>query len=456
VHDLSRTIVAVATAPGRGGVGCVRLSGEAAAEIGARLFRPAGALDPKPGGAPRFGRFLGREGRALDHGYLVVFPPGGSFTGELTVELWSHGSPAVMDELLAAAMDAGAVAAGPGEFTYRAVRNGRIDLARAEAVRDLVEARTLYQARVAFAQAEGALSRRLAPLCEALEECIARGEAAVEFVDESETHLTREELRRIVDGALGACRTLLEGFHTGRIVRDGASLAMVGLPNVGKSSLFNRLLTRDRAIVTPRPGTTRDTLEELLNIDGVPVRLIDTAGMRRPSDEIEREGVQRAERAQREADLVLLVLDASRDPDPQELRALARASTTDEAARTVVALNKCDLSGAEARPLPAVAPLRVSALTGEGIEALRAELRRRLLGSGPLEDPIVTDRRHATALERTLAALERAAEGAGRGLSEELVLEELRQALSHLGEITGEPDDEALYDRIFSTFCIGK
>jgi len=425
-------------------------------EIGARLFRPAGPVPPESGAAPRFGRFLGREGRALDHGYLVVFPPGGSFTGELTVELWSHGSPAVMDELLAAAMDAGAVAAGPGEFTYRAVRNGRIDLARAEAVRDLVEARTLYQARVAFAQAEGALSRRLAPLREALEECIARGEAAVEFVDESETHLTREELRRIVDGALRSCRTLLAGFHTGRIVRDGASLAMVGLPNVGKSSLFNRLLTRDRAIVTPRAGTTRDTLEELVNLDGVPVRLIDTAGMRRPSDEVEHEGVRRAERAQREADLVLLVLDGSREPEPAELRALERAGAAADAARTVVVSNKCDLPGAEARRVPGASPLRVSALTGEGLETLREELRRRLLGTGPLEDPIVTDRRHATALERTRSALESAAAGAGRGLSEELVLEDLRQALRHLGEITGEPDDEALYDRIFSTFCIGK
>jgi tRNA modification GTPase len=457
MHDLSTTIVAVATAPGRGGVGSVRLSGAAAVEIGTRLFAPADADRAlRPGEAPRFGRFLGRGGRPLDHGYLVAFPPGGSYTAELTVELWSHGSPAVLDELVAAATAAGAVPAGPGEFTYRAVANGRLDLTRAEAVRDLVEARTLYQARVAFAQADGALSRRLQPLREILEEWIARGEAGIEFVDETETHLPAGRLRRAIEGALDSCRELLEGFRTGRVVRDGATLAMIGLTNVGKSSLFNRLLARDRAIVAPRAGTTRDTLEEELSLGGIPVRLIDTAGLREVTDEVESEGVRRAQRAREEADLVLLVLDGSREIGPMEVEALERSLGDLERQRTVVAVNKCDLPGANERAVPHPSPRRVSALSGEGVDGLRAELRRRLLGAGPVEDPIVTNRRHADALEKTRSALERAARAADDGLSEELLLEDLRLAMRHLGEITGDFTTEALYDRIFSTFCIGK
>jgi tRNA modification GTPase len=266
---------------------------------------------------------------------------------------------------------------------------------------------------VAFAQAEGALSHRLQPLRERLEEWIARGEAAVEFVEESETHLPA-------------------------------------------GSLFNRLLARDRAIVTALAGTTRDTLEEPVDLDGIPVRLIDTAGLRDVSDEIESEGVRRARRAWREADLVLFVLDGSRAPEPSERETLARAGEEPERTRMVVVASKCDLAPSREWPREFPAPLRVSAVTGEGLPALRAELRRRLVGGAPVEDPILTDRRHAAALERTHAALERAAGAASRGLSEELLLEDLREALRHLGEITGESGTEALYDRIFSTFCIGK
>jgi len=457
VNDPASTIVAVATPAGRGGVGCVRLSGAGSAEISLALFDPAQTDRALlPGEAPRFGKFLSRGGKLLDHGYLVMFPPGGSFSGELTVELWTHGSPAVLDELVAAAVAAGAVTAGPGEFAYRAVVNGRLDLTRAEAIRDLVEARTLYQARVAFAQAEGALSSRLQPLRLDLEEWIARGEAAVEFVDESETHLPPGELQKAIDTALATCRNLLAGFETGRVVRDGATLAMIGLPNVGKSSLFNRLLARDRAIVTPQAGTTRDTLEEQVDLQGIPVRLIDTAGLREVSDEIESEGVRRAQRAREEADLVLLVLDGTREVEPLEVEALERSLSDVEKERTVVALNKCDVEGAATRSVPHPAPIRVSALNGEGLDALRTELRARLVGAGPLEDPIMTNRRHATALDEMRIALERAAKAAQHGLSEELLVEDLREAMRRLGSITGEFSNEALYDRIFSTFCIGK
>ncbi len=456
MHDPGVTIVAVATPPGRGGVGCVRISGPRAEAVGSRLFRPAGRQAGRMGEAPAFGRFLGRDGRPVDHGYRVTFDPGHSFTGEPTVELWPHGSPAVLAELVEAAVGAGAEPAGPGEFTYRALRNGRIDLARAEAVRDLVAARTLYQARVAFAQAEGALSQRLAPLRGALAELIARGEAAVEFVDESETHLTRAQLERGIGDVGRECQRMLGEYRTGRLVREGAALVVTGLPNAGKSSLFNRLLARDRAIVTEVPGTTRDTLEETLDLGGIPVRLVDTAGLREGVDPVETEGVRRAERARGEADLVLLVLDAARPLDPAERAALSRLDDAAEAGRTVVVVNKVDLDGVAERPLPRDGARRVSALTGEGVAGLREALRSRLVGAGPVEDPILTDARHARALEQAAAGLERAAAATGSGLTEELVLEDLRLAMRHLGEITGEFGNEDLYELIFSTFCIGK
>jgi len=433
----------------------VRISGSAAAGIAARLFKAASRAAGEVGVA-RFGRFLDREGRPMDHGYLVEFPAGRSFTGEATAELWPHGSPAVLAELVGAAVAAGAEHAGPGEFTYRALRNGRLDLARAEAVRDLVDARTRYQARVAFSQAEGSVSRRLAPLRDALEEWIARGEAAVEFVDEAETHLPRGDLLGPIERLRDDCRTLLKGYESGRVVRDGATMAMVGLPNVGKSSLFNRLLEKERAIVTEMPGTTRDTLEELISVEGIPLRLIDTAGLREGTDPIESEGVRRAELAREEADLVLMILDGSRPLEPLEQAALEREFKETARGRTVVALNKCDLprvAGSSPEGLPV---LEISARTGAGIGALRKELRRRLKGGGILEDPIITDGRHAKALEDAVAALERALRVAGDGMTEEVLLEEMREARRHLGSITGEFGTEELYDRIFSTFCIGK
>lgn len=457
MHDLDRTLVALATPPGRGGLGCLRLSGPAAGVVAGALFRSATrGQSVAPGEAPRFGRFLGRDGRRIDHGYLVLFPAEAAYSGEPTAELWAHGSPAVLAELLEAALAAGAAPAGPGEFAYRALRHGRIDLARAEAVRDLVAARTLYQARVAFAQAEGALSAKLRPLGERLEEWIARGEAAVEFVDESETHLPAGALRLAVQAALDGCAELLAGFRAGRVIRDGAALAIVGRPNAGKSSLFNRLLERERAIVTEVAGTTRDTLEEALDLDGIPVRLVDTAGLREVVDPVEHEGVRRARAAREEADLVLLVLDGSRELEPDEIDALGRAATPIERDRTVVVCNKSDLPRRARLLEGAPPPLDVSALSGAGIGRLREELRGRLVGRGPLEDPLVTDARHAAALEAASVALRRARDAVEAGWSEEIVVEELREARGRLGEITGEFTTEDLYDRVFSTFCIGK
>ncbi len=456
MNDSSVTIVAVATPPGRGGVGCVRISGPEAERVAGRMFRPAAERSWRAGARPTFGRFLARDGTPIDHGYLVVFAATTSFTGEPTAELWAHGSPAVLAELVDAAIGAGSRPAGPGEFTYRALRNGRLDLVRAEAVRDLVAARTLFQARTAFAQVEGALSRKLAPLREELADLIARTEAAVEFVDEAGTHLEPGDLKSALKRLEVSCGEMLAGFRRGRIVREGATVAITGLPNVGKSSLFNRLLERDRAIVTAIPGTTRDTLEEALDLGGVLVRLVDTAGLREVGDPVEAEGVLRARRAREESDLVLFVLDASRALDPIEEGAIRDRTNAAGSERTIVVVNKSDLRQGPAPHAQPLGALEVSARTGEGIDVLRARLRRTLLGSGSVEDPILTNARHAAALEEASAAIRRGREASRAGLTEEIVLEELREAMTHLGSVTGEFSTSDLLDRIFSTFCIGK
>lgn len=457
MYDLGVTIVAVATPPGRGGIGCIRLSGPDARSIAVGMFEPASASPPQHVMKARFGRFLDRNGIPVDHGYMVSFSRGGSFTGEQSVELWTHGSPAILSELVETAVSMGAAPAGPGEFTYRALRNGRLDLSRSEAVRDLIAARTLYQARVAFSQAEGALARRLAPLRESLEDLIVRSEAALEFVEESETQLPSGELQRGIEHVAAECRKMLDGFAAGRVVREGATLTITGRPNVGKSSLFNALLARERAIVTEIPGTTRDTLEEGLDLDGIPVRLIDTAGLREVLDPVEREGVLRARRAWEEADLVLMVLDGSREQDAVEVEKLAGIGVEEELGKVMVVVNKCDLDGVRERPLPRPEALRVSAITGEGIGRLRETMRERLVGpASSFEDPILTDARHSEALRRADQALEKGAAAAAAGLSEDLIVEDLREAMKALGMITGEFTTEDLYDRIFSTFCIGK
>ncbi len=453
MHDLSTTLAAVATSPGRGGIGCVRISGPDAYAIARALFRTRGTPELPGDGRPQFGTFLDQDGSAVDHGYLVAFSPPRAYTGEPTVELWSHGSPPVLEALVRTAVSRGASIAGPGEFTYRAVRSGRLDLSRAEAIRDLVAARTLYQARIAFRQVEGELAKRLAPLREALIELVARGEAAIEFADEAETHLAAGGLARGVEDAHLTARSLLEEARRGRIVREGARVALAGVTSVGKSSVFNRLLGRDRAIVSPVPGTTRDTLEETVELDGIPVTLIDTAGVRPAGDPIEAEGVRRARVAAGDADLVVHVLDASRCLRADEREALSER-TSGLGARAIIVANKIDLAPAECGESPWPGAIRVCALTGEGFDSLRGAIREALRGGGPQEDPVLTNARHAAALDETVGALARARDALPLG--EEVVLEDLRDALHALGEITGELATDDLYDRIFSTFCIGK
>ncbi len=459
------TIVAISSPPGRGGIGVVRLSGAGSVAIARGLFRPVPAPPAAGGdveaGRVQFGRFATSSGGTIDHGYLVTFRRPRSFTGEDSAELWTHGSPVVLRSLVAAAVRAGARVATPGEFTLRAFLNGRIDATQAEAVRDLVEARTEFQARVALDQIEGRIAGEVDRLKDRLAEIVAGLEASIEFSEEAEAD------RFLPEGGLagrtGSLRADLEAlagtFERGRRVREGARVAIVGSPNVGKSSLFNRLLEEERAIVTPLAGTTRDAIEEVLDVGGIAVTLIDTAGLQDAEDEAGAEAVRRTRGVMRGADLVIAVLDWSREQREEE-----RAFLTEiDAARGVVVLNKCDLDCRVGwdRVLylrKTHDALAVSAKTGEGLADLRGRLAEAVSGGrvASREDLFITNARHHELLLRGAEALRRA-EGAARDrVGEEYLICDLKQALDHLGEITGEVGLDDIYDRIFSRFCIGK
>lgn len=475
------TIVAISTPPGRGGIGVVRLSGADAHTIALRLFRPVGSATalPPPGssGAARaigggagtelepnrllFGRFIATAGDTIDHGYLVMFRRPRSFTGEESAELWAHGSPAVLRRMVVAAVEAGARPATPGEFTMRAFLNGRIDATQAEAIRDLIEARTAFQAKIAHDQIEGRVTHEVERLKDRLAEIVAGIEASIEFSEEADASRYVPEggfldrmtaLRRDVEKLAGT-------FERGRLVREGSRVAIVGLPNVGKSSLFNRLLEEERAIVTPLAGTTRDLLEEVLDLGGVAATLIDTAGIKEASDAADVEAVRRAEGQIETADRFVVVLDWSRALLPAEQALLERV----DPARCVVVLNKADLDcglGLD-RVLyfrKSSDALAVSARTGEGVPDLRKRLEESVAGSDAArrEELFITNARHYDHLLRVVEALRRAEGGTRDRIGEEYLVCDLKQALDHLGEITGEVGVEEIYERIFKNFCIGK
>ena len=442
----SDTIAAVATAPGVGGVGIVRLSGPAAAAI-ARTLCGRQALRPRH--AHRV-RFLDADGEVLDDGIVLLFEAPASYTGEDVVELQGHGNPVLLQALVARCCALGARMARPGEFTERAFLNGRLDLAQAEAVADLVAAGDLTAARAARRSLEGRFSHRVEALADELLAIRVHAEAAIDFADEPLETLGGAQLVARLQRARADLAALLGDAERGRRLRDGLHAVIVGPPNAGKSSLLNALAGSERAIVTDVAGTTRDLLRETVHVDGAELVLVDTAGLRDAGDTIEREGMRRARDELGRAGLAIAVVDA-RDPDAGRA---AVAADLDGVPQVLWLHNKADLLPADAPPVPDGA-LRVSATTGAGMAALHARLRALVVGDAFGEGEFTARARHVDALRRAQRGLEAAA-AALDAEALDLAAESLRDAHHALGDITGRVDADALLGHIFSRFCIGK
>jgi tRNA modification GTPase len=446
MFSTSDTIVAIATPPGRGGLGVVRLSGPDAGRIAREL------IDREPPLEPRHATFAKVD---IDHVVVTAFPSPHSYTGEDVVEISAHGSPVVLAGIVTRAMALGARLAEPGEFTLRAFLNGKLDLIQAEAVADLIDAVTPLQARAAFDQLEGTLTQAIGAIEQSLFEVMARLEASLDFPDEGYHFVGPQEAVASIAEIITRIEALVAQASRGRLIREGAQVAIVGAPNVGKSSLFNALLNANRAIVTPIPGTTRDLLTERANIGGLSLGLIDTAGVRETVDAVEQEGVSRARETLAVADLILVVLDRSRALDEDDRALLDETASR----RRIVVLNKIDLpaSGSDpSRHLPlGVRPLSVK--TGEGIDALVTAIALALNAGESLRDsPAITNVRHAQLLERARASLVRANTALDGAISEEFPLVDLQDAAHALQEISGRRTTDDLLRHIFARFCIGK
>jgi tRNA modification GTPase len=450
------TITAISTPPGRGGIGIVRLSGPDAASIAAQLVRLRHPLeharvrladvldDPQPGA----------EANRIDEALVTLYIAPHSYTAEDLVEIAAHGSPVVLELLLDRALSLGARLAEPGEFTERAFLAGRMDLTQAEAVRDLIDAQTLTQARQAASQMGGALSRRVGPVKQGLVELVALLEAGIDFAEDDVEVTPQVEIARHIHMLTSPLAALKASFARGHIIHDGLTLAIVGRPNAGKSSLFNCLVERDRAIVNAAPGTTRDTVTERISLDGIPLELVDTAGLREAPGEVEQMGIDRSREALADAALVLVVLDATEALNDEERRLLVAV----EDRPAVVAVNKSDLieAGSPLLKCGGLPMLATSALTGEGISALRERILALATGGAAAEPGMLTNLRHKQAIMTALEALNAAAEANANGIPHEMILLDLYRALWALDSLTGQTTPDDILNLIFSTFCIGK
>ena len=450
--QLNDTIVAVSTPAGRGGLGVLRLSGPAAAAIAGAMVK---LRSPLRSWKVSLGDLLVDdllvEEVLVDEVLVSYFQAPRSYTGEDVVEISCHGSPVVLQYALDLAASKGARLAEPGEFTLRAFLRGRIDLPRAEAVHDLIESTTLYQARVAAQQLQGSVSRRLQPVKDHLLELIALLEAGIDFAEDDISVASGPQILARLDPIRESLTRLVASYQYGGLVRSGFSLAVVGRPNVGKSSLFNRLLRQDRAIVTDIPGTTRDLVAETADFAGIPVRLVDTAGLRETGETIERLGIERSYQAMADADLTLVVLDLSRPRTPEDEALLARAR---EQGRYLVAANKSDLPAL----WPAGDAIPVSAQSGAGVDQLRQraiEVLAPAAGLAP-DDGLITSSRQFNHLRKSLQAIEKTRLAVAAAVPHEFVLVDLYDALQPLDNLTGSTTADDILNRIFSTFCIGK
>jgi tRNA modification GTPase len=449
------TIVAISTPLGHSGLGVLRMSGSQVLAIGRRFLQAHSGLVEFNHREAIVGRWSDARGEEIDEVVVTFFRAPHSYTGEDILEISAHGNPIILARILESARSAGARIAGPGEFTLRAVANGKMDLIQAEAVREFIESQTQQQARMALRQIEGSLSKRIRPAKNKLIDVIAHLEAGIDFaeddVDVPANTLVLERLRPLSQELEALC----ESFGFGKILSKGLRLAILGKPNVGKSSLFNRLVASERAIVTDIPGTTRDVLTETIDIDGVPLCLADTAGVRETSDQVETIGVARAFETLSEADLGLVVLDGSMTIDDDDRLVLEKAARIPH----IVVINKSDLqSGLDAASLTGAHRVQVSAKTGEGLADLYEALRAFLLSQKThlADDLVLTNQRQYEAVVKSTAALKAASEALRVNVPHEMVLLDLYRGLSALDELTGEVVTDDILERIFSTFCIGK
>ena len=475
--NLDDTIVAVATPPGRGGIGVVRLSGPEARNIAAPMLRlkheleagrailgelidPASEVKIPVASAAKDATFrMGQpqqviSSEKIDEVVVTYFAKPHSYTADDVIEISAHGSPVVLRHIVEVCVAAGARLAEPGEFTMRAFLNGRIDLTQAEAVRDLIDSQTLCQAKVAAQQLEGALSRRIQPIKQKLVQLIALLEAGIDFAEDDVSVAADSTILGHIAEVRAPVEQLSASFAYGKIVQEGLTLAIVGRPNVGKSSLFNRLVERERAIVTATPGTTRDLVTETVSIGGIPVKLVDTAGIRDALDEAESIGIRKSMEALADADLVLVVLDLSQSETADDAELIRQVNT--RAAITV--RNKADLAPRVQGTADSGHGISTSALTGEGIAELRAEILRHVGGESGVqaEAGFLTNVRHQALIKDSLSALSSAEKAVAEKIPHEMLLMDLYNALRPLDAITGATTTDDILNLIFSTFCIGK
>ncbi|MDW8368072.1 MAG: tRNA uridine-5-carboxymethylaminomethyl(34) synthesis GTPase MnmE [Abditibacteriales bacterium] len=453
------TIIAISTPLGEGAIGVVRLSGAESLHVLERLFRPSSGqpVAELPPRRATHGRIVHPDTQGLiDEVVVTVYRAPRSYTGEDVVEISAHGSPVVLRRIVEAACQCGARVAEPGEFTKRAFLNGKLDLSQAEAVCDLIRARSDLSAAAAAEQLSGKLGQEIRAIQSDLTRLMAHLEASLDFADDELEPWGEDELHAVGRGVLDRVHRLIATYEHGRILREGITVAITGRPNVGKSSLLNALLRHERALVTPIPGTTRDTIEELTNIRGIPVKAIDTAGLRVTDDPVERLGVERARASIAAADLVLLVLDASEGVTPEDETLWNELAPREP----IVVMNKCDIASCELGDASRKTEyVRVSALTGEGMGTLEDAIARRIFAGdvAPVgSEAMITRLRHKQALEQCAAAVERALDTMRQGLPADFVSIDVRDALLALAEITGENVTDEVINVIFSEFCIGK
>lgn len=448
---MSDTIVALSTPPGRSGIGVIRLSGCDPLSIVRQLVNHC-EFDPEPRYA-YLKKILDIEtGEIFDEAIILYFQAPNSFTGEDVIEISCHGSPVVLRRIIDFCLKLDARLAEPGEFSLRALANGRINLSQAEAIRDLIDSQTLSAVKQSVRQLQGEVSRQLQPIKDDLLEVIVILESALEFVEDDLPDFQIEKIIKNLESVSEKIGTFASTYQAGKLLREGLSVAIVGRPNVGKSSLFNALLGQDRAIVTEIAGTTRDQINEKISINGIPVSLIDTAGLRETFDIVESIGVERAKRTMADSDLIVVLLDGSQNLTDEDNTLLEFVNSINH----LIAINKCDLESCFS-DLNGSKIFRVSAKTGEGLDDLQRGLVEPFMHSGNGDSGfLISDARHYDLLVRAQNEIDLSIPLLHQKLSEEIILVGLHNAINYLGQITGETTTEDMLTQIFSTFCIGK